>query len=63
MNKELSQTLNQFMVSRFTLLDKMYKCAYEQALKEKQMRLNQDWQEWDELDEESRQYVWEYLDR
>lgn len=52
---------NLFMVNRFSGLQYMYKQAEIDARFERDKRLFKDWQEWAELDRESKQFVMDYL--
>ena len=50
-----------FMVNRFSFLKSMYKYAKIDARLERDERLFKDWQEWTELDNESKRFVMDYL--
>jgi|GEM_PF-3314862 len=53
--------VNQLIVSRLSSLHHMYKQAAIEARREREEQLFNDWTEWAELDEESKQYVRDYL--
>ena len=61
MSKIDREILNHLIVSRLKGLHQMYKTAEEEARLEKEEQCNKDWQEWLSLDEESKQYVLNYL--
>jgi len=55
------ESINLFMISQFAELKNMYRNAFEEGLEEKQIALYEGWQEWHRLDEESKDFVRDYM--
>ena len=55
------ESFNLFMVSKFPGLKQMYIHAAEEIAKEKEIDLYEGWQEWHRLDEESKDFVRDYM--
>ncbi len=61
-NQDISvDAINEALISRFAPLKHMYAQAREDAEQELKERLAKDWAEWDALDEESQEFVLDYL--
>ena len=57
--KEIS--LNDFFVNRLACLSGMYKRIEEEAKIERREKLKEDWREWHALDNESQQFILDFL--
>jgi len=55
------ESFNWFMISKFSGLKNMYQCAIAEAIEEKEIALYKGWQEWHRLDEESKEFVRDYM--
>lgn len=53
--------INEILISRFAPLKQMYAKAREDAEQELKERLAKDWAEWNALDDQSQQFVLDYL--
>ncbi|MCP5205826.1 MAG: hypothetical protein H7A01_01355 [Hahellaceae bacterium] len=59
--EEVRAMINHFLVSKLGGLSIMYRQAIAEAKQEREWQNYLDWREWHDLDEESKQFVRDYL--
>lgn len=53
--------LNDYLITRLANLKGMYQMAAEEAEKERAKEIAKGWKEWSSLDDESKQFILDYL--